>query len=55
MRTFEALRQRNVIADLRILDGAEHLFDLYPPYKDDLQAAKVVQDGYESLRRHAGL
>lgn len=53
--TFEALRQRNVIADLRILNGAEHLFDLYPSYKDDLQAAKAVQDGYEFLRRHVGL
>ncbi|KAJ6184467.1 Type I Polyketide synthases (Type I PKS) [Penicillium mononematosum] len=55
VRTFEALRQRSVIADLRILDGAEHLFDLYPSYKDDLQAAKAVQDGYEFLRRHVGL
>ncbi|KAJ5356766.1 Type I Polyketide synthases (Type I PKS) [Penicillium concentricum] len=55
VRTFEALRQRNVIADLRILDGAERLFNLYPSYKDDLQAAKAVQDGYEFLRRHVGL
>lgn len=55
VRTFEELRQHNVITDLRILDGAEHLFDLYPSYKDDLQAAKAVQDGYDFLRRHVGL
>ncbi|OQE09457.1 hypothetical protein PENVUL_c006G02806 [Penicillium vulpinum] len=55
VRTFEALRQRNIITGLRILDGAKHLFDLYPSYKDNLQAAKAVQDGYEFLRRHVGL
>ncbi|THC96047.1 hypothetical protein EYZ11_004468 [Aspergillus tanneri] len=54
VRTFEALRQRDVTADLRILNRAVHLFDLYPSYADDPQAANAIQDGYEFLRRHVG-
>ncbi|KAF7159620.1 hypothetical protein CNMCM5623_005000 [Aspergillus felis] len=52
MRTYEALRQKDVIAEVRILEGAAHLFDLYQSYKTDEKAIRVVQEGYEFLRRH---
>lgn len=51
-RTYEALRQKNVTAEIRILEGTEHLFDLYQSYESDENAMQAVKDGYEFLRRH---
>ncbi|KAF2994037.1 t1pks [Curvularia kusanoi] len=43
---YEALRERGVDAGLRIVDGAEHLFDLYRPNGMEWD---VVMDGYQFL------
>jgi len=51
VRTYEALRRQNVAAEIRILDDAVHLFDLYRSYENDERAKEVVWEGYEFLRR----
>lgn len=52
MRTYEALRQNDVIAELRILEGAVHLFDLYQSCNTDEKVIRAIQEGYEFLRMH---
>jgi len=52
VRTHEALKEQGVLAEMRILDGAVHLFDLYRSYETDEKARAVVRDAYEFLRRH---
>ncbi|RYP44065.1 hypothetical protein DL768_009434 [Monosporascus sp. mg162] len=52
LRTYEALRQQDVEAEIRILDGAVHLFDLYRSYEADERANEVLREGYEFLSRH---
>ena len=53
--TAEALARRGVEAELRIVRGAGHLFDLYARYDGHGEAAAAVADGYRFLARHAGL
>lgn len=52
VRTYEALRQKDVSAEIRILEGAAHLFDLYRSYEEDENAIRAVKEGYEFLWRH---
>ncbi|KAB5575255.1 hypothetical protein GE09DRAFT_990386 [Coniochaeta sp. 2T2.1] len=52
VRTIDALRQRNVQAEVRILDGAVHLFDLYRSYDSNGRAKMAIVEGYEFLGRH---
>ncbi|KAH6856210.1 polyketide synthase [Chaetomium sp. MPI-CAGE-AT-0009] len=48
-RTVEELRGRGVPAEVRIVDGAVHLFDLYPRYDRHAGAVAAILDGYEFL------
>lgn len=51
LRTYEALQERGVEAEIRILEGAAHLFDLYKGFERDETAQRAVQEGYEMLAR----
>lgn len=55
-RTWEALRGVNVDAELRIVEGVGHLFDLGGLQRVRSEAARqAVVDGYDFLCRHVGL
>lgn len=54
-RTAEALARHGVEAELRIVRGAGHLFDLYARYDGHGEAAAAMADGYRFLAGHAGL
>ena len=51
-RTFEALRSSKVDAELRIVEDAPHLFDIYPSHADSQSAAKAIREGYDFLRQY---
>jgi acetyl esterase/lipase len=51
-RTYDALRERDIAAEMRLLDGAEHLFDIYPGFIDDEAAVSAVRDGYQFLTKY---
>ncbi|KAJ5866964.1 CAZyme family CE10 [Penicillium rubens] len=51
-RTSQELVTKGVEVELRIVDKAVHLFDIYPGFEKDHAAAQAVQDGYEFLRDH---
>ncbi|RMD44083.1 hypothetical protein DV735_g971, partial [Chaetothyriales sp. CBS 134920] len=44
-RTWEALQDRGVDAELRIIDDVPHLFDLYPEHLGNAAAARAVVEG----------
>ncbi|KAK8124347.1 uncharacterized protein PG998_000106 [Apiospora kogelbergensis] len=50
LRTHEALRRQGVRSEIRILDGAVHLFDMYRSYGNDKAAKQAVGEAYEFLR-----
>lgn len=52
MRTYDTLREEGVDADIRMLDGVVHLFDLYPSFAQNHQAVEAVEEGYKFLRNH---
>ncbi|KKK24813.1 hypothetical protein P175DRAFT_0558619 [Aspergillus ochraceoroseus IBT 24754] len=52
-RTYDELRKHDVVAEIRILEGAVHLFDLYRSYEVDENAKRVIKEGYEFLSRQA--
>ena len=54
-RTWEALRAREIGAEIRIVEDLPHLFDVYREYQDNEAAKRVVMQGYEFLCRHVGL
>lgn len=55
-RTFEALQENHVDAELRIVEGVGHLFDLGGLQRVRNTAARqAVVDGYDFLCRHVGL
>lgn len=55
-RTWEALRDRRVDAELRIVEGVGHLFDLGGLQRvRSVEARQAVVDGYAFLCRHVGL
>ena len=49
-RTYEALRARGVRAEIRVVEGGVHLFDVYKGFERDEEAARAVEEGYEFLR-----
>lgn len=48
-RTYEALRERGVDGQLRIVEDAPHLFDLYREYQQRESLQRVIREGYEFL------
>jgi acetyl esterase/lipase len=55
-RMWEALRERHVDAELRVVDGVGHLFDLGGLQRvRSAEARQAVVDGYAFLCRHVGL
>ncbi|KAK4184956.1 hypothetical protein QBC35DRAFT_465997 [Podospora australis] len=48
-RTWRALREEGVDAELRILDGVGHLFDVHRGWKENQEAEGAVLQGYEFL------
>ena len=54
-RTHVALAEGGVEAQLRIVEGSVHLFDVYHGFERDESAARAVRDGYDFLRRYVGL
>ncbi|KAI1128807.1 hypothetical protein F5Y10DRAFT_291694 [Nemania abortiva] len=55
VRTYDALKEQGVPAEIRILDGAVHLFDLYKLRESDEAAKQAVEDGYAMLAHYVGL
>jgi acetyl esterase/lipase len=53
VRTYEALMQQGVPAEIRILQGLPHLFDMLPG--TDGQGSRAVAEAYNFLAIHAGL
>ncbi|KAL9602709.1 MAG: hypothetical protein Q9219_001699 [cf. Caloplaca sp. 3 TL-2023] len=51
LRTVEALHERNVDAEVRIVEGVPHLFDVYPEHQMNEAAMKAVAQGYDFLER----
>ncbi|KAI4160942.1 MAG: hypothetical protein L6R39_000148 [Caloplaca ligustica] len=54
-RTYSALVERGLRAEVRIVKDGIHLFDVLDDYRRDEQAARAVHDGYEFLQRLVGL
>lgn len=52
-RTYETLRKKGIEAEVRIVEGAVHLFDLGRGLERDEGAAKAIRDGYEFLKKYA--
>lgn len=51
-RTYKALCEHGVEAELKIVEGGIHLFDAGKGFERDEEAAKAVREGYEFLARH---
>lgn len=51
-RVWQGLQKRGVDSQLRIIDGAPHLFDLYTRYNKRPDLAHVVKEGYDFLQSH---
>jgi pimeloyl-ACP methyl ester carboxylesterase len=54
-RTWEALRAGGTDAELRIVEDAPHLFDVYREYQGNEAARRAVMGGYEFLCSYVGL
>lgn len=48
-RTYDALKEQGVSAELRILDGTVHLFDMYKSFEGDEMARRAVDEAYQML------
>lgn len=55
IRTFEALRDQEVDADIRIVEGVPHLFDVYPEHRANEAGMEAIVAGYDFLSKHVGL
>ncbi|KND93702.1 Conidial yellow pigment biosynthesis polyketide synthase [Tolypocladium ophioglossoides CBS 100239] len=53
-RTADELRRKGVDAQLRVIDKAIHLFDLYPRYQENVEVVQAIADGYAFLSHHVG-
>ena len=53
-RTYEALCECGVEAELRIVEGGVHLFDTSNGFERNEEAARAVREGYEFLGRFVG-
>ncbi|KAF5855864.1 hypothetical protein ETB97_008293 [Aspergillus alliaceus] len=49
-RTYEALTDRGIDSQLRIVEDAPHLFDLYREYQQRESLQGVIREGYEFLQ-----
>ncbi|KAI7785801.1 hypothetical protein LA080_005918 [Diaporthe eres] len=49
-RMYTALKARGIEAQLRVLEGQKHLFDVYPRWKADRAAFDAVTEGYNFLK-----
>lgn len=54
-RTADELLRKGVDAELRIIDKAIHLFDLYPRFEKNAEVIRAIADGYAFLSRHVGI
>ncbi|KYK61324.1 Thiolase-like protein [Drechmeria coniospora] len=54
-RTWEALCERDVDSELRILEHVPHLFDMSNKMLQDDVVQSAIRDGYEFLSEHVGL
>jgi acetyl esterase/lipase len=54
-RTWKALRTNRVDAELRIVEGVPHLFDLDPRHRGHDAAMRAVGEGYAFLSSHVGV
>ena len=54
-RTWQALREQGVQAELRVVEGVPHLFDVYPRWADHGAVSGAVREGYSFLARAVGL
>lgn len=52
-RTADELQRQGIRNELRIVNDAIHLFDLYPRYDSNQEATAAVADGYDFLSRFA--
>ena len=50
-RTYDALIAQGVPAQIRILDNAPHLFDIYKSSKNDPDVQNIISEAYEMLAR----
>ncbi|KAK6079050.1 beta-ketoacyl synthase domain-containing protein [Seiridium cupressi] len=46
----DALRERGITGQLRVINGQKHLFDIYPRWKTDKAAYAAVNEGYDFLK-----
>lgn len=51
-RTYEALKEKGVEAEIRIVEGGIHLFDTGKGFERDEKAMGAVKGGYEFLAKH---
>ncbi|KAI5463904.1 hypothetical protein BGZ63DRAFT_442671 [Mariannaea sp. PMI_226] len=51
-RTADELSRKGVVADVRIVDGSGHLFDMHPSHWGNSDAGRAIADGYMFLLRH---
>lgn len=54
-RAWREMRKAGVDAELRILDGVPHLFDMARGWQRNKAAKRAVEEGYDFLCRYAGL
>ncbi|KAI1130705.1 hypothetical protein F5Y10DRAFT_262854 [Nemania abortiva] len=54
-RTYVALRDQGIDAELRLLEKGPHLFDITREFRTDKVARQAVSDGYRFLCQHARL
>ncbi|KAI9146901.1 Non-reducing polyketide synthase andM [Paramyrothecium foliicola] len=52
-RTYEALRDQSIDAELRIIEDLPHLFDVSAGFSTNEAAQKAVQEAFDFLARHA--
>ncbi|KAJ3499095.1 hypothetical protein NLG97_g618 [Lecanicillium saksenae] len=54
-RVWQGLQKRGIDSQLRLIDDAPHLFDLYTRYNKRPDIAQAVKEGYDFLKSHVEL
>ncbi|KAI0180672.1 hypothetical protein GGR52DRAFT_583146 [Hypoxylon sp. FL1284] len=54
-KTYTALTDAGVEAEVRVMEDVPHLFDTVRGWESNEAAAKAVRDGYDFLAKHVGL
>lgn len=52
IRTYKEFLAKGIEAEIRVLEGRLHLFDIFPEYSKNLEALQTVEDGYNFLLKH---